>query len=187
MPADAAYFHGYYRQERPAASGKNYEFLNVRGTGHYVGTVLNVIQAQVGWFGEGDDLFYVDGAEKPQIYGTGTEDYVNEAWGLRVSYGPWSGTPVAEGGSAMATTSSSDALTASELTQRTLVNDLLQQRGLLIGAGAVIAALFMGMGEAILAVEVSPTWASLWFFVILVLVLLIRPQGLLGTAERGKL
>jgi len=97
MPADAAYFHAYYRQERPAVSGKNYEFLNVRGTGHYVGTVLNVIQAQVGWFGEGDDLFYVDGAKKPQIYGTGTEDYVNEAWGLRVSYGPWSGTPVAEG------------------------------------------------------------------------------------------
>jgi branched-chain amino acid transport system permease protein len=53
--------------------------------------------------------------------------------------------------------------------------------------GAVIAALFMGMGEAILAVEISPTWASLWFFVILVLVLLIRPQGLLGTPERGKL
>ena len=97
IPADVAYFHAYYRQERPAVSGKNYEFLNVKGTGHYVGTVLNVIQAQVGWFGEGDDLFYVDGAKKPQIYGTGTEDYVNEAWGLRVSYGPWSGTPVAEG------------------------------------------------------------------------------------------
>src|SRR5712692_7193695 len=97
LPADAAYFHGYYRQERPAVLGKNYEFLNVNGTGHYVGTVLNVIQSQVGWFGEGDDLFYVDGAKKPQIYGTGTEDYVNEAWGLRVSYGPWSGTPVAEG------------------------------------------------------------------------------------------
>jgi branched-chain amino acid transport system permease protein len=45
----------------------------------------------------------------------------------------------------------------------------------------------MGMSEAILAVEMSPTWASLWFFVILVLVLLIRPQGLLGTPERGKL
>ena len=97
LTGDITYFHGYYRQERPAVSGKNYEFLNVRGTGHYVGTVLNVIQAQVGWFGEGDDLFYVDGAEKPQIYGTGTEDYINEAWGLRVSTGPWTGTPVAEG------------------------------------------------------------------------------------------
>jgi hypothetical protein len=97
LPDDAAYFHAYYRQERPAMSGKNYEFLNVKGSGHYVGTVLNVIQSQVGWFGEGDDLFYVDGTEHPQIYGTGTEDYFNEAWGLRVASGPWTGTPVAEG------------------------------------------------------------------------------------------
>ncbi|HVP48422.1 MAG TPA: DUF2961 domain-containing protein [Bryobacteraceae bacterium] len=97
LPPDVAYFHGYYRQERPAAAGKNYEFLNVKGTGHYVGTVLNVIQAGVGWFGEGDDLFYVDGAKHPQLFGTGTEDYFNEAWGLRASYSPWYGTPVAEG------------------------------------------------------------------------------------------
>ena len=97
LPPDVAYFHGYYRQERPAAAGKNYEFLHVQGTGHYVGTVLSVIQAGVGWFGEGDDLFYVDGAKHPQIAGTGTEDYFNEAWGLRVSYSPWYGTPVAEG------------------------------------------------------------------------------------------
>src|SRR5882724_10993177 len=26
LPPDVAYFHGYYRQERPAAAGKNYEF-----------------------------------------------------------------------------------------------------------------------------------------------------------------
>jgi hypothetical protein len=97
LPDDLGYLHAYYRQERPAVMGKNYEFLNVKGSGHYVGTVLNVIQAQIGWFGEGDDLFYVDGAEHPQIVGTGTEDYVNEAWGLRVSTGPWTGTPVAEG------------------------------------------------------------------------------------------
>ena len=97
LPEDVAYFHGYYRQERPAAPGKNYEFVSVKGTGHYVGTVLNVIQSQVGWFGEGDDLFYVDGVTHPQIYGTGTEDYINDAWGLRVAFGPWAGTPVAEG------------------------------------------------------------------------------------------
>lgn len=97
LPDDTTYFHAYYRQERPAMAGKEYEFLSVKGTGHYVGTVLNVIQSEVGWFGEGDDLFYVDGARHPQIYGTGTEDYVNEAWGLRVACGPWSGTPVAEG------------------------------------------------------------------------------------------
>ncbi len=97
LPPDIAYFHGYYRQERPAIAGKNYEFLSVRGRGHYVGTVLNVIQAAVGWFGEGDDLFYVDGAKHPQIAGTGTEDYFNDAWDLRVAFGPWTGTPIAEG------------------------------------------------------------------------------------------
>jgi hypothetical protein len=97
LPEDVAYFHAYYRQERPAVSKKNYEFLNVKGTGHYVGTVLNVIQAGVGWFGEGDDLFFVDGAAKPQLYGTGTEDYLSDAWDLRVAMGPWSGIPIADG------------------------------------------------------------------------------------------
>ena len=62
LPADIGYFHAYYRQERPARSGKNYEFLNIDGTGHYVGTVMSVIQTQLSWFGEGDDLFFVDGA-----------------------------------------------------------------------------------------------------------------------------
>ncbi len=97
LPAGLGYFHAYYRQERPAVAGRNYAFLNIRGKGHYVGTVLNIVQAQVSWFGEGDDLFYVDGAKHPQIYGTGSEDYFNDAWGLRISYGPWTGTPTAEG------------------------------------------------------------------------------------------
>jgi len=97
LPLDIGYFHAYYRQERPAARGRNYAFLNIRGTGHYVGTVMSVVQTEDSWFGEGDDLFYVDGARYPQIYGTGSEDYFNDAWGLRVSSGSWTGTPVAEG------------------------------------------------------------------------------------------
>ena len=97
LPADIGYFHAYYRQERPARKGHNYEFLNIKGTGHYVGTVMSVVQTQVSWFGEGDDLFYVDGSPKPQILGTGSEDYFNDAWGLRDSDGPWTGTPIAEG------------------------------------------------------------------------------------------
>lgn len=94
---DIAYFHAYYRQERPARAGHNYQFLNIKGTGHYVGTVMGVVQTQLSWFGEGDDLFYIDGAKQPQIYGTGSEDYFNDAWGLRDSDGPWTGTPMAEG------------------------------------------------------------------------------------------
>jgi hypothetical protein len=97
LPADVGYLHAYYRQERPARKGHNYEFLNIKGTGHYVGTVMSVVQTQVSWFGEGDDLFYVDGTITPQILGTGSEDYFNDAWGLRDSDGPWTGTPIAEG------------------------------------------------------------------------------------------
>jgi hypothetical protein len=62
-----------------------------------VGTVLNIVQTQLGWFGEGDDLFYVDGEKAPRIEGTGSEDYFNDAWALRVSDGAWTGIPVAEG------------------------------------------------------------------------------------------
>jgi hypothetical protein len=97
LPADVGYFHAYYRQERPARKGRNYEFLNIQGSGHYVGTVMSVVQTQVSWFGEGDDLFYIDGSKKPQILGTGSEDYFNEAWGLRDTSSLWFGTPIAEG------------------------------------------------------------------------------------------
>lgn len=97
LPPGTAYFHAWYRQEIPTQAGKPYTVLDVRGRGHYVGTVLNVIQNQPGWFGEGDDLFYVDGEKTAGIQGTGTEDYFNDAWSLRVSEGPYWGVPVAEG------------------------------------------------------------------------------------------
>ncbi len=97
LPDDIGYFHAYYRQERPARMGRNYAFLNIKGEGHFVGTVMSVVQTQVSWFGEGDDLFYIDGAKNPQILGTGSEDYFNDAWGLRDSTGPWTGTPITEG------------------------------------------------------------------------------------------
>ena len=91
------YFHARYRQSLPApADGSNYEFLNVKGRGHYVGTVMSVVQAEAGWFGEGDDFFWVDG-QKPSIEGTGSEDYFNDAWGLHVNDGPNYGVTVAEG------------------------------------------------------------------------------------------
>jgi len=97
LPTDTNYFHAYYRQERPAHKGENYAFLDIKGSGHYVGTVMSVVQTQVSWFGEGDDLFFIDGAKKPQILGTGSEDYFNDAWGLRDSTSLWTGTPIVEG------------------------------------------------------------------------------------------
>ena len=53
--------------------------------------------------------------------------------------------------------------------------------------GAIVAALFMGVAEAVFAAEISPTWSSFTFFIVLIAILLVRPQGLFGTNERGAL
>jgi branched-chain amino acid transport system permease protein len=53
--------------------------------------------------------------------------------------------------------------------------------------GAIVAALFMGVAEAVFAAEISPTWSSFTFFIVLIAILLFRPQGLFGSVERGAL
>ncbi|MEP6802768.1 MAG: DUF2961 domain-containing protein [Acidobacteriota bacterium] len=98
LPAGTLYFHARYRQALPApADGKPYVLLNVQGRGFYAGTVFSVLQPEAGWFGEGDDRFFIDGRAAPSIEGTGSEDYFNDAWGLHVEEGPYFGVPVAEG------------------------------------------------------------------------------------------
>lgn len=97
LPPRTVYFHAWYRQELPAVAGRRYSILDVQGRGHYVGTVFSIVQNQPGWFGEGDEFFYVDGQTKPSIEGTGTEDYFNDAWSLRVASGLYTGVPIAEG------------------------------------------------------------------------------------------
>jgi hypothetical protein len=97
LPPNTAYFHALYHQALPAATGKPYEVLKVEGRGHYVGTVMSVVQTAAGWFGEGDDRIYVDGEKTAGIQGTGTEDYFNDAWSLREAQGLYTGVPVAEG------------------------------------------------------------------------------------------
>lgn len=53
--------------------------------------------------------------------------------------------------------------------------------------GAVIAALVMLVTEDVTSALTSPVWASFAFFVVLVLVLLVRPQGLYGVRVRDRL
>jgi hypothetical protein len=96
LPEDTVYFHARYRQEHPAKPG-NYTLLDTKGKGHYVGTVLSNYQMETGWFGEGDDFFYIDGAEHPQLRGTGTEDYFNDSWGFREFCAPYHGVTLYEG------------------------------------------------------------------------------------------
>lgn len=93
LPQDIGYFHARYRQEYPAVMGQDYVIAEIEGTGQYIGTVMSVTNAQDGWFGEGDDFFYIDGEEIPSLQGTGSEDYFNDAWGMRTRTSNWFGQP----------------------------------------------------------------------------------------------
>ena len=97
LPEDSAYFHAMYRQEFPCVMGRNYLIADLEGRGHYVGTVQSVCLASPGWYGEGDDFFFIDGEKEPSLRGTGTEDYFCDGWGFREQAGPFYGTPLWEG------------------------------------------------------------------------------------------
>jgi hypothetical protein len=102
LPEDTLYFHAQYRQAQPNKGwtgnwyengdpivnyrrnldGKdNYEFLEASGHGQFIGVTFSVLQNQDGWWGEGNDMFQIDG-EAPTIVGTGGEDYFLGAWGF---------------------------------------------------------------------------------------------------------
>ena len=90
------YFHAQYRQETPCAPGRNYLLLEAEGRGHYVGCGMSVLQRSMGWWGEGDDMIYVDGETEPSLHGTGSEDYFSDAWGMREDENPFYGCPLQE-------------------------------------------------------------------------------------------
>lgn len=92
LPDGLGRFHAQYRQSAPCKaqvsdgknlSGKsNYAFLEATGKGHFIGVTQSIMQNQTDWFGEGDDMIFVDDDALPTINGTGTEDYFNGAWGF---------------------------------------------------------------------------------------------------------
>lgn len=96
LPQDTPYFHAQYCQEMPCQPGKNYVICDASGRGHYVGCNLSILQSAMGWWGEGDDMIYVDGEEFPSLYGTGSEDYFSDAWGMREGENLFYGCPLQE-------------------------------------------------------------------------------------------
>ncbi len=117
LSADELYFHAQYRQAAPnkgwtnqwESNGDslvndkknlngdgNYVWMEATGRGHFVGVTMSVLQNQDNWWGEGDDMFFVDGEKMPSINGTGSEDYFLGAWDFgdhAFSYGLY-GAPV---------------------------------------------------------------------------------------------
>ncbi|HLJ18378.1 MAG TPA: DUF2961 domain-containing protein, partial [Bryobacteraceae bacterium] len=58
----------------------NYVFAETHGRGQLMGVTLGVLQNADGWWGEGDEMIFVDDESKPVINGTGTEDYFLGSW-----------------------------------------------------------------------------------------------------------
>ena len=50
--------------------------------------------------------------------------------------------------------------------------------------GAVVGALLIGVGESLTSTYISPQWATAVPYVVIFVVLLVRPQGLLGARLR---
>ena len=103
LPQETLYFHAQFRQAQPDhgwtnewnnngdprvndvknLDGKdNYVWMEATGRGHYVGVTMSVLQNQDDWWGEGDDMFFIDGDPHPSIRGTGSEDYFLGAYGF---------------------------------------------------------------------------------------------------------
>jgi hypothetical protein len=89
VPANAARLHALWNRENPTKAVKpvigkrsvnlsgqdNYTILDVEGDGQFIGYFLAVVNLEKGWWGEGDDMVFIDGESfPPSIHGTGTEE-----------------------------------------------------------------------------------------------------------------
>ena len=104
--AGAGYFHAEFRRANPfggwgpevvvnspeanvanlaeLAWRNNYVVLDTRGRGHYIGCNLSITSFTGTWWGEGDDMIWVDGYKwPPDLHGTGSEDYLGHAGGMQ--------------------------------------------------------------------------------------------------------
>ena len=109
LPADMGRFHAHYRTQLTEAppegelrrdgkntSGeRNYLVADINGKGHFVGVNYYIHAPTPIWYGEGDDMFFIDGeAWPPGIHGTGTEDYFNTAYAPKeLFHHPYFGAP----------------------------------------------------------------------------------------------
>lgn len=95
LPRGTSYFHAKWRRERDCPTF-DYPFLECTGRGRFVGAALFIDNVHGGWWGEGDEKIYVDGEKFPSFFGTGSEDYFGDAWGIRYFVNPFHGCPMPE-------------------------------------------------------------------------------------------
>ena len=110
VPENAGRFHAQWHRENPTspvgetinvslhggmnADGKeNYVILEAKGQGNLAGYFLNVDNLVGGWYGEGDDMIFIDGETwPPSFHGTGSEEIFGGGACPSVEYaGPYTG------------------------------------------------------------------------------------------------
>ncbi|MGA2662054.1 MAG: glycoside hydrolase family 172 protein, partial [Verrucomicrobiota bacterium] len=79
-----ARFHAKWHRDAllPAEPERRIDWpiLKTEGPGRFVGVMLHIWNPRGGWWGEGDEKFFVDGEKFPSTFGTGSEDYFGYAW-----------------------------------------------------------------------------------------------------------
>lgn len=95
LPPGTGRFHARWRRDRESGAF-DYPFIECAGRGRFVGVALFVHNIVGGWWGEGDEKAYVDGEKFPSTFGTGSEDYFGDAWGIRHFANPFHGCPTRE-------------------------------------------------------------------------------------------
>lgn len=84
---NSMHFHANWRIDEsvPGTPFQDWNFIDIRGKGVYVGDAWTVLCADTGWWGEGDEKIYIDGdyeeRQFPSHFGTGSEDYYGWAGG----------------------------------------------------------------------------------------------------------
>ena len=58
----------------------DWPMVKTTGQGRFCGVMLHIWNPKGGWWGEGDEKFFVDGEKFPSTFGTGSEDYFGYAW-----------------------------------------------------------------------------------------------------------
>ena len=76
------YFHAKWHRDLKTYKDRpiDWKILEAEGKGRFVGFALHVWDAKGGWWGEGDEKFFVDGEKFPSSIGTGSEDYFGYGW-----------------------------------------------------------------------------------------------------------
>ncbi len=115
LPKDIGYFHAHWNRENLTTvsekilkrkkknvsswAGKNltgddnYVILDAKGDGQLVGLLLNIDNLAGGWYGEGDDMIFIDDDKwPPSFHGTGSEEIFGGGASPKHEYsGPYTG------------------------------------------------------------------------------------------------